>query len=257
MTTRYFICRETEMKKSKVIFALLALGMLLTLCACSSRSFSADCGFVPVEGYIAMAMDEREGIVMSLEFYGNANDVKLLENAADISFHNIDGLVVIKGGSVTPLEPKDGYERCRLDVYMTPDKPGKAVCTQLSIRLPHVESRVFPDIGSISFQVDETSLSDPAIDVSDSPTQADRSRLPYKYTILGEVIADGIGPRLKSIQYSAEHRIVFSEALGGQKQINGEIGLTGDTVKIIRPRLVMSSFMDNDIATHGPVCYCK
>ena len=170
------------MKKSKVIFALLALGMLLTLCACSSRSFSADCGFVPVEGYIAMAMDEREGIVMSLEFYGNANDVKLLENAVDISFHNIDGLVVIKGGSVTPLEPKDGYERCRIDVYMTPDKPGKAVCTQLSIRLPHVESRVFPDIGSISFQVDETSLSDPAIDVSDSPTQADRSRLPYKYT---------------------------------------------------------------------------
>ena len=66
MTTRYFICRETEMKKSKVIFALLALGMLLTFCACSSRSFSADCGFVPVEGYIAMAMDEREGIVMSL-----------------------------------------------------------------------------------------------------------------------------------------------------------------------------------------------
>ena len=54
------------MKKSKVIFALLALGMLLTLCACISRSFSADCGFVPVEGYIAMAMDEREGIVMSL-----------------------------------------------------------------------------------------------------------------------------------------------------------------------------------------------
>lgn len=246
------------MKKRRIIFVLLSLCMLFTLCACgNSRKFSADCGFVPVEGYIAMAMDEGKWPVLSLEFYGNANDVKLLENAADISFHNIDGLVIINGDSVTPLEPKDGYERCRLDIHMTPDRVGKAVCTQLSIRLPHVESRVFPDIGSISFQVDESSLTDPAIDVSDSPTQADRKRLPYKYTILGESIADGIGPRLKSIQYSAEHRVVFSEALGGQKQINGEIGLTGDTVKIIRPRLVMSSFMDNDIATYGPVCYCK
>ena len=246
------------MKKSRVIFALLTLGMLLALCACGkSRSFSADCGFVPVEGYIAMAMDEDEWPALSLEFYGNANDVKLLENAADISFHDIDGLVVIKGDSVTPLEPKDGYERCRLDVYMTPDKPGKAVCTQLSIRLPHVENRVFPDIGSISFQVDESSLSEPDIDVSDSPTQADRKRLPYKYTIVGKGIADGEGPRLKSIQYSAEHRVVFSEALGGQKQINGEIGLTGDTVKIIRPRLVMWLETGSDIATYGPVCYCK
>lgn len=143
------------MKKRRAVSALLSLSMLLALCACGgSRKFSADCGFVPVESHIAMALDDSEWPALSLEFYGSANDIKLLENAADISFNNIDGLVIITGDSVTPLEPKDGYERCRLDVYMTPDKPGKAVCTQLSIRLPHVENRAFLDIGSISFQVD-------------------------------------------------------------------------------------------------------